>query len=81
MKDRRHIIIPGLRVEADGDNFEKMLRKFKKKVENDGKMDLLAERITYTKPSVARRLAHKKAVARQRREQTASLNLNRKRRQ
>jgi len=79
MKDRRHIIIPGLRVEADGDNFEKMLRKFKKKVENDGKMDLLAERITYTKPSVARRLAHKKAVARQRREQSDAVAKSRRR--
>ena len=48
----RQPIITGLRVEADGDNFEKMLRKFKKKVENDGRLDTLDSKREYIKPSI-----------------------------
>ena len=76
----RQPIITGLRVEADGDNFEKMLRKFKKKVENDGRLDTLDSKREYIKPSIKARLAHSKAVAKTRREQQIGLNLDKKRR-
>lgn len=61
-------IISGLRVEDEG-NFEKMMRKFKKKVKNDGKLETLDARSEYIKPSALNRRAKAVAVSRTRREQ------------
>ena len=49
--------IPGLRVQVYNGNVEKALRKFKKKVSNDGKLITLQNRRYYTKPSVKRKQA------------------------
>jgi len=73
MRVRHNSIISGLRVDIEGDNFEKMLRKFKKKVENDGKLDTLDSKREYTKPSVKARLAKQRAVAKTRRENSPKL--------
>jgi len=63
-------IIKGLRVDdSTGDNVERMLRKFKKKVENSGRLDDLDKKREYLKPSIVARRAKAKAVARTRREQ------------
>ena len=65
-------IIKGLRVDDNGsDSFEKMLRKFKKKVENSGRLEDLDKKREYLKPSIVARRAKSKAVARTRREQAA----------
>ena len=64
-------IIKGLRVDDNGDHFEKMLRKFKKKVENSGRLEDLDKKREYLKPSIVARRAKSKAVARTRREQAA----------
>jgi ribosomal protein S21 len=67
----REPIIKGLRVDDNGDHFEKMLRKFKKKVENSGRLDDLDKKREYLKPSIVARRAKAKAVARTKREQSS----------
>lgn len=54
----------GLGVEVRNNNVNDALRKFKKKVQEDGKLQDVKEREEYTKPSVARNRA--KAAARSR---------------
>lgn len=71
---RNKSIIPGLRVEDEG-NFEKMMRKFKKKVKNDGRLETLEEKREYIKPSIRARRAHAVAVSRTRREQRGKLDI------
>jgi small subunit ribosomal protein S21 len=48
--------------------FEKALRKFKKKVQESGILDDLREREHYTKPTTKRRMAKNKAVRRHQRQ-------------
>lgn len=45
-------------------NVEKALRKFKKKIQESGKLEELREREQYEKPTTTRRLAKNKAVRR-----------------
>lgn len=47
--------------------FEKALRKFKKKVQESGILDELRERESYSKPTTKRRKAKNQAIRRQRR--------------
>jgi small subunit ribosomal protein S21 len=47
------------------DQVEKALRKFKKKIQDSGKLEELKERESYEKPTTSRRLAKNKAVRRQ----------------
>jgi len=49
--------LKGKKVIVQDDNFEKALRKFKKKVSEDGLLLELQSRQMYTKPSVKRKLA------------------------
>lgn len=49
--------LKGKKVIVQDDNFEKALRKFKKKVSDDGLLLELQSRQMYTKPSVKRKLA------------------------
>lgn len=49
--------LKGKKVIVQDDNFEKALRKFKKKVSDDGLLLELQSRQVYTKPSVKRKLA------------------------
>lgn len=65
----REPIIKGLRVDDHGEGFERMLRKFKKKVENSGRLDDLDKKREYLKPSIVERRAKSRAVARTKREQ------------
>lgn len=58
------VFVKGLKVEVRNDNVNDALRKFKKKVQEDGKLQEVKEREEYTKPSVAR--ARAKAAARSR---------------
>lgn len=58
------MFVKGLKVEVRNDNVNDALRKFKKKVQEDGKLQEVKEREEYTKPSVAR--ARAKAAARSR---------------
>jgi small subunit ribosomal protein S21 len=46
------------------DNFEAMMRKFKKKVADSGILQDLRDREFYTKPTIARKIAKSKAVNR-----------------
>lgn len=68
MRNRFSSVIKGLRVEVEGDAFEKALRKFKKKVDNDGRLDDLEKKEEYIKPSVLNRLAKQRAINKARRE-------------
>jgi ribosomal protein S21 len=70
---RNKSLITGLRVEDEG-NFEKMMRKFKKKVKNDGRLETLDAHSEYIKPSVLARRARAVAVSRTRREQRGKLD-------
>jgi len=58
------VTVKGLSVEVRNDNVNDALRKFKKKVQEDGKLQEVKEREEYTKPSVAR--ARAAAAARSR---------------
>lgn len=68
MRNRFTSVIKGLRVDVEGDNFEKALRKFKKKVDNDGRLEDLEKKEEYIKPSVLNRLAKNRAINKARRE-------------
>jgi len=61
----------GLSVRVDGDNIEKALRIFKKKVMNDGILKELKKKQFYEKPSEKRR--RRKAEARRRHLKAQSL--------
>lgn len=67
MKIISNKIIKGLTVEVKYDNVEKALRKLKKSIDDDGRLDRVKERKHYQKPSVTKRLAKKAAVLRQKR--------------
>ena len=62
--DRPDIELPGTRVEVKNNDLSKALRKFKRKVQEDGILQLLKERQHYEKPSIKRKKA--KAAARAR---------------
>lgn len=63
----------GLTVEVRNDNVEQALRKFKKKVNNDGKIQEVRERTEYTKPTTARKKARASAKARTRKQRESEL--------
>ena len=54
----------GLTVEVENGNVEKALRKFKKKVNNDGKIQEYRARQEYVKPTTKKKLAQGAAKAR-----------------
>lgn len=54
----------GTSVTVKDGNVEKALRKFKKKIQDSGKLEELREREQYEKPTTTRRLAKNKAVRR-----------------
>jgi small subunit ribosomal protein S21 len=54
----------GTSVTVKDGNVEKALRKFKKKIQESGKLEELREREQYEKPTTSRRLAKNKAVRR-----------------
>jgi len=58
------VVIKGTRVEVRNDNVNDALRKFKRKVQDDGRLQEVKERQEYIKPSVQR--ARAKAAARSR---------------
>jgi len=69
----------GLKVTVRGDSaadFQKALRKFKKKVSNDGILQDLKEREYYEKPSAKRRKAKKAAINRHRRDLAKRNNIS-----
>ena len=70
--------ISGLRVEVRNGDFNKALRTFKKKVQNDGLIQEYREREFYEKPSEKRKKAKAAARARWLRKQSKE-NLNPKR--
>jgi len=51
------VTVPGLKVEVRNGDFAYALRKFKKKVQEDGILQDLRERQYYTKPSEVRKKA------------------------
>ena len=61
MKIISNKIIKGLTVEVKYDNVDKALRKLKKSIDDDGRLDLVKERKHYQKPSVTKRLCKKSA--------------------
>jgi small subunit ribosomal protein S21 len=63
-KQQSNEIIKGLKVDVRNDDFNQALRKFKKKVAEDGVLQDYRERQEYTKPSVKR--AKAKAAGRAR---------------
>ena len=54
----------GLTVEVENGNVEKALRKFKKKVSNDGKIQDVRNRQEFIKPSTKKKLARSAAKKR-----------------
>jgi small subunit ribosomal protein S21 len=67
--------IKGLSVTVQDGQVEKALRKFKKKIQDSGKLEDLKEREFYTKPTTERRMAKNKAVRRhQKQRESEELN-------
>lgn len=58
------MMLYGRKVIVKDGNFEKAMRKFKKKVTESGTLYELQQRETYTKPSVQRKLARSMAKKR-----------------
>lgn len=58
----------GTSVTVKDGNVEKALRKFKKKIQDSGKLEELREREQFTKPTTERRMARNKAVRRHQRQ-------------
>jgi small subunit ribosomal protein S21 len=56
--------LKGTTVSVKDGNVEKALRKFKKKIQESGKLEELREREQYEKPTTTRRIAKNKAVRR-----------------
>jgi len=61
--------ITGLKVWVNDGNAEKALRKLKKKMDNDGKLQTLKDKEFYEKPSIARKRARDVARKRHLKEQ------------
>jgi small subunit ribosomal protein S21 len=55
------MMLYGRKVIVKDGNFEKAMRKFKKKITESGALYELQQRETYTKPSVARKMARSMA--------------------
>lgn len=53
--------IKGTGVVVKDGNVEKALRKFKKKIQESGKLDEVKERMEYVKPSIDRKVRENKA--------------------
>ena len=70
MRNKR--IIEGLRVEVVNDDINKALRKFKKKVNNDGLIQRVRDKESYQKPTTARRLAKKAGIKRWQKQQSSN---------
>jgi len=69
-KDKRAPVkITGLRVWVNDGNVEKAIRKLKKKIDNDGKLQELKAREHYEKPSIKRKRARDVARKRHLKEQ------------
>jgi small subunit ribosomal protein S21 len=67
--------VKGLSVTVQDGQVEKALRKFKKKVQDSGKLEDLKEREFYTKPTTERRMAKNKATRRhQKQRESEELN-------
>ena len=64
MNERKFELCPGNKVTVVNDQFEKAMRKFKKKVQTSGILQNLRDRETYTKPTTRRKI--KAAAARAR---------------
>jgi small subunit ribosomal protein S21 len=62
----KSVILTGTVLNVDG-NFEKTMRKFKKKIADSGLLDELRDRMEYTKPTVKRKLKAAAARARNKR--------------
>lgn len=60
--------VKGTTVFVKDGNVEKALRKFKKKIQDSGKLEELREREQYEKPTTTRRMAKNKAVRRHQRQ-------------
>lgn len=60
-KDKKEF---GMTVAVKDGNVEKALRKFKKKIQESGKLDELKEREHFTKPTTARKQAKEQAKRR-----------------
>jgi ribosomal protein S21 len=67
-KTRDERIISGLRVEVRGDDFNRALRTFSKKVQDNGKLKEIKERMEYEPQSVRRQRMIKQARKRWERE-------------
>lgn len=56
--------LPGNKVIVDDGNFEKAMRKFKKKVSDSGVLQRLQEKQFYIKPTAKRKVAKGQAIRR-----------------
>jgi small subunit ribosomal protein S21 len=68
-KQNENSMVSGLRVEVRNGDFNKALRLFKKKVQNDGVIQEYRERQEYIKPSEKRKKAKAAGKARWKRKQ------------
>lgn len=70
-KKQKHatVRVTGLKVWVNDGNAEKALRKLKKKIDNDGKLQTLKSKEYYEKPSIVRKRARDVARKRHLREQ------------
>lgn len=58
-----------MRVEVKKNNVQKAMALLNRKLKDDGHLRLVVERSHYTPPSEKRRIKHKRAVARNRKQQ------------
>ena len=64
-------VFNGSKVDVHNDNVEKALRTLKKKIQEDGKLQLLKEREFYEKPTTRRRRIKNQQVRRAQRKREA----------
>lgn len=57
-------MLKGLKVIVHDDNVDRALRKFKKTVADDGKLQEVKERQEFVKPTTKRKMEHNQAVRR-----------------
>ena len=68
-KNSEPVRVQGAKVEVRNGNVEQALRKFKKRVDDDGRLKEYTEKQHYEKPSELKKRKKKKAIMRTRKEE------------
>lgn len=63
-RNNQPVRVRGLTIEVKYDNVDRAVKKLKKRIDDDGRLETVRERQYYQKPSERKRLAKKAAVIR-----------------